>query len=151
MNYEELKTEYKALADNDPAGAFRLMETASVLAEFYEGEKFKWQQDCNDQEAYAKWYESKVALDSNESAAKGALIAKANEQVLAEWKNFNRLIKMVDDCKTKINFLVRVYYDCKEVWLKGENNVGNGRFNGGISTSANSQGNPVRAGQKEWR
>jgi hypothetical protein len=151
VTYDELKIEYEALADNDPAGAFRLMNVASGLIERFETEKNTWQQDADNQEVHAKYLEAKTALDSNESASKGALIAKANDAVLQEWKEFNRLIFVVNINKTKINYLVRVYFDCKDIWLKGERDVSSGRFSGRYPTSANPESNPVRSGQKEWR
>lgn len=126
MTYDEVVADYKALQDNDPTTAYRVMCNASTLMSFLETSVAEYNKYVGEAKVRAKAIEAQVALASAGSVAKGEKEAQADEAVQNKWFQYYQLQSEYEMRVAKLNYLKRIYYDSKDIWLLGNKLVSRG-------------------------
>lgn len=120
-NYLEIKKDYEMLQDNQPSVAYSIMIRASSLLEYFGEYLTELQKEMDSKKSEYEKFEAFICLDyaKEMSVAKAEKMAIANNEVMGIRNNYFSAKQTLAKYQNMINFLTRVYYDCKNVWEKG--------------------------------
>jgi hypothetical protein len=123
-NYIEIKKDYEMLQENQPNVAYSIMVRASSELEYLGEELTALQEEMDISKAeYESFKDYKCLEYAKEMAVnKAEKYASNDDDVKAERNKYFSAKQILAKYQNMINFLTRIYYDCKAVWEKGNRN-----------------------------
>lgn len=113
---DEISEMYKTLQDNDADTAFYIMKESSLLLPSFEELSHELLKLLSNLEKTAKATQAKVSRESSSKVTEGDRIALSDPVVLDVWKNHADVQYKQRLVQTQIDFLKRIYFDCKLVY-----------------------------------